>query len=98
MTKLQYKKALEQGKIIIIGCKFTANGWTGFKVFRVNKNQIEPVIIKTAYWSEKGGYYKCNAWGTDRRLEIILSIGYQLGLKFNEIRQNYKWLQNTWDK
>jgi dissimilatory sulfite reductase (desulfoviridin) alpha/beta subunit len=94
--KKQYQKALEEGRIIIVGCKYSAkNGWVGFKVYEIYKNELVPIIEKEAsYWNEKNGIYKCGAWGTDRRLEVILSIGYTLGLKFNEIKQNYKWLQD----
>lgn len=90
ITKTQYKWALEARKIYIIGTKFTRNGWTEFKVYRLAHNQLEPVIVeKSPYWSKTAYAYKCTAWGTSRVLEIILSIGYTLGLEFNEIHQRY---------
>jgi hypothetical protein len=102
MTKNQFKKALERGSIVIVGVKYTKMGWTGFKVYEIKGNRMERIdpytsknLASVGYWNEKGGYYKCNAWGTDRRLEIIINIGYTLGLKFSEIRQNYQWLQDT---
>ncbi len=103
MNKETYKKALQDGRVIIVGCKYSQkNGWTGFKVYLVTKKgtleRIDGSDIKgVGYWNEKGGYFKCGAWGTDRRLEIILSIGYALGLQFKDIRQNYQWLQDTWN-
>ena len=55
---------------------------------------FEPIVVtESAYYNDKDTNYKCVAWGTDRRLEIILSIGYALGLEFDEIKQNYKWVQ-----
>lgn len=102
MNKQQYKEALKCGRIIIIGCKYTKNGWIGFKVYWIRNHgkldRIDGTNIKNVgYWNEKEGYWKCGAIGTDRRLEIILSIGYALGLEFGDIRQNYQWLQDTWD-
>lgn len=94
MTKQQYKKALQERRIMIVGTKMTRNGWTEFDVYellkRPNKygSRMERVEVDCAYSMENGGY-KCVAWGTSRTLEIILSIGYKLGLDFNEIRQNY---------
>lgn len=93
ITKTQYKNALKTGRILIIGTKYTTNGWTSFRVFLIKDNNLIPIQVKAPYWNEKDWCYKCTAWGTDRRLEIILSIGYELGLKFHEIRQNYHWKQ-----
>lgn len=94
MTKNQYKKALEQRKIFVVGVQFTSNGWTGFKVYWNKKVAIMiPVIVEESpYWSATKGFYKCNAWGIDRTLEVILSIGYELGLEFNDIKQRHEFL------
>lgn len=97
-----YKEQLEKGNIFIVfivGTKYTKNGWTEFKVYelRHKKGIIYHFPIncgKSPYWNEKKFLYKCTAWGTDRRLEIILSIGYSAGLSFAEIKQNYKWFQS----
>ncbi len=95
--KKQYQKALEERRIVIVGVKYTKAGWTGFRVYEIHKNTLVPVIEeKASYWKDKKHFYECRAWGTDHRLEVILSIGYTLGLKFNEIRQNYQWLQDTY--
>lgn len=98
ITAKQYKKALEDRKVFIVGTKFTKSGWTQFRVYRIYNNQPQRIIVKDAsYWNEKAHAYKCVAWGTDRRLEVILSIGYSLGLKFSDIRQNYHWFQDNFN-
>lgn len=94
MTKEQYKQALEDGRILIVGTRFTKNGWVEFKAYEIVDNKLCPIMIeKSAYWNKNNYNYRCLAWGTDRRLEIILSIGYNLGLTFHEIKQNYRWIQ-----
>lgn len=92
ITKGEYKKALEAGKIYITGSKYTSNGWTQFKVWRLFKNKLIPIWVNCPYANEKNWDYRCVAFGTNRQLEIILSIGYELGLEFNEITQNYRLL------
>lgn len=90
ITKQQYKKALENRKIDIVGIKCTRNGWTEFRVYRQTPHGHEEVRVETSpYWSKTKQAYWCTAWGTSRTLEIILSIGYELGLDFSEIRQRY---------
>ncbi len=96
MMKEDYKKALEEGRIYIVGTKFTRNGWTHFDVYEC-KNYgdtvgMERITVPSAYWRESTGDYACSAWGTSRTLEIILAIGYKLGLYFHDIKQNYRTL------
>ena len=93
ITKKQFKTALEKRRIYIVGCKYTSNGWTGFNIYQLKNNSLIPVIVeKCPYYKTSKGYYHCSTWGTNRGLEIILEIGYTLGLKFEEIKQNYLWL------
>jgi len=100
ITKKDYQKALEKGEVVIVGNRYSQkNGWVGFNVYLIQKNQMirirpDDSLKALAYWDKKRGSFYCGAWGTDRRLEVILSIGYVLGLKFSEIRQNYRWLQD----
>lgn len=98
--KTKFKRALERGDLLIVGTNCTRNGWTKFRVFIPEKRTNRPGFVlvpvqvpEAAYWSERLYSYKCTAWGTDRRLEVILKIGYALGLSFDEIKQNYKWVQ-----
>lgn len=99
VTKQEFKRALEDRKVLIVGTKYTTNGWTEFRVYIIEKSKagltpFKQVLVEDApYFNKKNWSYKCVAWGTDRRLEVILGIGYTLGLKFHEIRQTYEWLQ-----
>ncbi len=92
MTGKEFKKALEKYQIFVVGVQWTKNGWTGFRVYHNNGGAMLQITEKCQYWNEKKGFYQCRAWGTDRTLEIILSIGYALGLKFDEIRQSHRFL------
>ena len=89
ITKTEYRQALEQSKIVIVGSKFTSNGWTEFQVYRIHKNELQPIEVPNAGYHKNFNTYKCTAWGTSRELEIILAIGYELGLDFHEIKQRY---------
>ena len=93
-TLAKYRRALKSGRLNVVGVKQTSNGWTGFRLFAHDGTQI--VMHGSSYWSDTKGYYHCVAWGTDRRLEIVLSVGYALGLKFKEISQSYRWL--SWER
>lgn len=95
ITKNEYKKALKEGRIFVSGCSYTKNGWTGFRVWlwdKKNKNLKQVIVKNSPHWRETKGFYHCTGWGTDRTLRVILSIGYALSLKFDEIEQNYHWL------
>lgn len=85
---------LPDNKIIITGNTYTRNGWTGFNVYlydSTNPNWWRCRLIELCpYWNKSRGEYKSNAWGTDRTLEVYLSIGYSLGLNFQEIKQSQK--------
>lgn len=91
ITKDEYKKALEEKRILIHGCKYTRNGYTEFSVYEIKDNKLFDIDVPTASYHAKNCFnlYKCSAWGTSRTLEIILAIGYELGLRFDEIKQNY---------
>lgn len=89
ITAKQYKKALEENRIVVSGVKFTSNGWTGFRVFEIKNNKLNEIDVNCDYKSKKDRGYSCSAYGTNRILEIILSIGYKLGLEFSEIKQNW---------
>ena len=87
-----YKKALEKGKVYIEGLNpGNRNGITKYNVYILNKDGSKKYIKGYGgYWSDNLDYYTCCVWGTSRPLEIILSIGYALGLNFSEIQQNYR--------
>lgn len=90
----KYRQALRTGKINVVGVSSTRNGWVGFRLF-TQDDSTQIVVKQSAYWSKSKGFYHCVAWGTDRRLEVVLSVGYTLGLQFNEISQQYRWL--SWE-
>lgn len=92
ITKEQYKKALEENRIVVSGTKYTSNGWTGFRVFEIKGNKLNEILIDCDYKSKKDWGYSCSGFGTNRILEIIIAIGYKLGLEFNEIKQNWQWV------
>ena len=87
ITKEAYKKAIDERRIVVTGARHTsANGWTAFRVYEVRDNKLYPIVCtESPYWSEKYRYYRCTAWGTNRVLEIFLSIGYVLKLNFHEM-------------
>ena len=91
-TKEEFKQALDERRVIVTTAKETKNGITGYNVYiykpEVKYYQYIFLHGMGPYWSEKKGYYHIVAWGTSRINEIILSIGYHLGLKFHEINQN----------
>lgn len=91
----KYRHALKTGKLNVVGVSCTRNGWVGFRLFTADDNT--QIVIKPAtYWSNSKGFYHCVAWGTDRRLEVVLSVGYALGLSFHDISQQYRWL--SWER
>ena len=98
ITKNQFKKALEKGNVYVVPSKYTRNGWTEYRIYRmahnkvIGKTDLLPVIVSDSQYHKEGNIYKCVAWGTNRVLEIILSIGEVLGLSFHEIAQNYQML------
>lgn len=89
LTKTIYKNALKAGRVFLTSAKETRNGITGYNLYIIRKNRVWQVLGHSVYWSNPKRYYHVVAWGTSRTLEVILSVGYQLGLNFNEIKQNY---------
>jgi len=86
ITSDEYKKTHQERRIFVAGAKYTKIGWTGFRVYILKDNTLKEVIVKDSpYWNQKDFMYKCGAIGTNRVLEITLSIGYALGLKFEDI-------------
>jgi hypothetical protein len=92
ITKDDFKKALDEKRVIITGALLTRNGWTGYNVYIINQPggnfPFTMLSGMSPYWSEKKRFYHIVAWGTNRTLEIILSIGENLGLSFGEIKQS----------
>jgi len=91
ITKEQFKQALDEGRVIITGEMKTRNGWTGFNVYILELGSDRPwyrLLNIGPYWSEARRLHHCTAGGTSRALEIILGIGYRLGLKFDEMPQS----------
>ena len=102
-TAKRYAKALQERRVVIVGTKFTRNGWTQFRVFIIPKGLkdgsealCDVIVPEASYYNGRTRSYNCSAWGTDRRLEVILSIGYALGLSFSDMSQRYIWTQDTY--
>jgi len=88
ITKDGFKKALEERRIVIIGAKWSPkNYWVGFRVFEIRNNELLELRGLGNLWNDKKGCYY-STWETSRPVEVILSIGSFLGLKFHEIKQN----------
>ena len=90
ITKKIFKKALEEKRVYLTTKIRTSNGITGYNIYIYRENQMYWLCGHSSYWSDSKECYHCTAWGTSRPLEIILSIGYELGLTFHEIRQNHQ--------
>jgi hypothetical protein len=63
----------------------TKNGITGFNFYLLNEDGTIRRVIGGPAWNEKKGYYHKAAFGTDRKLEILFSIAYNLGLNFHDV-------------
>lgn len=92
ISKTIFKNALKKGNVYLTSEIRTRNGITGYNVYVRRGGRMLQLLGHSDYWSEAKRCYHCTAWGTSRPLEIILSIGYTLGLKFNEIKQNWSFL------
>jgi len=90
LTKTIYKNALKKDKVFLTKEIITSNGITGFNVYIYYKNNFRRIVGIGNYWSNKKECYHCTVYGSSRSLDIILNIGYSLGLKFHDIRQNYR--------
>ena len=97
LTKGIYKKALKDGRVYMTTEMQTSrNGITGYNLYILNPSKdikgMAKVLGWSNYWSESKQCYHVCAWGTSRPLEVILTIGYKLGLRFEEIKQNWKFI------
>jgi hypothetical protein len=66
----------------------TKNGVTGWNFYLLNEDGTIKKVMGGTAWNEKKGYYHETAYGTDRKLEILLSVAYDLGLNFHDVEQN----------
>jgi len=94
ITKTRFKNALESNRVFMTSEMQTRNGVTGYNVYIKDAKgpTMRQLLGHSSYWSDTKRCYHCTAWGTSRPLEIILSIGYELGLKFNQIKQSWTFL------
>ena len=100
LTKEIFKKALEEKRVYLTAALKTSKGITGYNVYILEVedfiNDIPPktdilwLCGHSPYWSDSKECYHCTAWGLSRPLEIILSIGYKLGLTFQEMPQTHR--------
>ena len=91
LTKTKYKNALKAGRVYLTSAMETKNGVTGYNLYVKNPKDKSMMLVcgHSPYWSDKKRCYHVVAWGTSRPLEVILSVGHSLGLKFSDIKQNY---------
>lgn len=94
ITKTLYKNALKSGRVFMSAALQTRNGITGYNLYIKNAkdSQMRTVMGHSPYWSDKRECYHVTCWGTSRPLEVILSVGHSLGLKFDEIPQRWTFL------
>ena len=92
LTKTIYKNALAKGKVYMSANNHTRNGITEYKLYVKTKDGLTQVRGHSPYWSKRKQAYWVTCWGTSRPLEIILSVGYELGLEFHDIKQNWNFL------
>lgn len=93
--KEEFKQALKERRVLVVGVKYTSKGWVGFRVFIVTKDCKIKELTGGSAWRKVGNTYcyYTNVFGSDRVLKIILSIANDLGLKFDEVKQDgYIWL------
>lgn len=86
ITAEEYKKALEERRVVLVG---TNDRGTYYDLYIIKNNELIPVRGIGSYWSKEKNCYWVTAQGTSRPLEIILSVGYALGLSFRDIKQRY---------
>jgi hypothetical protein len=89
LTKRLYKQALKTGKVYLTLEIQTRNGVTGYNLYILKNGDMLKVCGHSPYWSDKKRCYHVTCWGTSRPLEVILSVGRSLGLRFHEMSQNY---------
>lgn len=96
LTKEIYQQALKDGRVILTANNHTRNGITEYNLYIENPEPDMPGIRQvcghSSYWSDNKRAYWVTCWGTSRPLEIILDVGYKLGLQFKEIEQNWRFL------
>ena len=94
ITKTKYKNALKSGRVFMTTAMQGRNGVTGYNLYikDAKGSTMRLLCGHSSYWSDKRRCYHCCAWGTSRPLEIILSVGYKLGLGFHEIEQNWNYM------
>jgi hypothetical protein len=89
MTKEQYKKALEDGRIYLKASNDRGTYRHMWEQPTDPAQRLTEITGLGGYWSKKKQCYWVTAIGTSRPLEVILSVGYTLGLSFHEIMQRY---------
>lgn len=97
LTKAIYRKALREGRVYMTAQIRTSNGITGYNLYIAEVDKHHKVTLlhvygHSGYWSKARQCYHVTCWGTSRPLEVILSVGYNLGLKFEDIKQNWNFL------
>ena len=91
ISKKKFKKALEEGRIVVTGTLFSRrNGWTGYKVWENTTSGLTEIKKACRYWDDEHQCYDILVVEASRPWEIILAIGNQLGLKCSEMRKRYK--------
>jgi hypothetical protein len=77
---------LSADKYIFTSKMITKNGVTGWDFYLLKNGEFKRVIGGKT-WSDKKDCHRNTAWGVNRALDLLLAIGYDLGLKMEEIDQ-----------
>lgn len=93
MKDIEIEVAIREGRIVMTTALMTQKGVVGFNVYwhRGAINTLQQ-ITEGPHYSDKKGCHYSNGVGMDRRMEILLALGKEQGLKHSEIDQNIKWL------
>ena len=94
LTRAVYKRALETGKVYMV----SNDKGSQWKVYILRKGRNGRMYMAHVYghsslWSGRYNAYHVTCIGMSRPLEIVLSIGYNLGMQEGDIRQNWTVLQ-----
>ena len=77
------EELLNAEKYIFTAEKITKNGITGWNFYILKNGEFKKVIGGNT-WNDKKGYHHNTTLGIDRAFNLLVSIGYQLGIEHPE--------------
>jgi len=78
---------LNAEKYIFTAEMITKNGVTGWNFYLLKNGEFKRVIGGDT-WNEKKKCHHNTAWGINRAFDLLVAIGYQLGIEHPENLQN----------